>query len=56
MEYAAKYLKKRRKGKDCKKEVLHEVHMLELAITHPHIITLFEVYETNLDLIIVTDL
>lgn len=54
-EYAAKFLKKRRKGKDCKKDVLHEIRMLELTISHPHIISLVEVYETINDLIIITN-
>lgn len=54
--YAAKFIKKRRKGKDCRNDVLHEVHMLELSLAHPHIISLVEVFETVHDLVIVTHL
>ena len=58
IEYAAKYIRKRRGGgrrgakmEDIKKEVdiLHQ-------IDHPNIIQLYEVYETKLEVILVLEL
>ncbi len=53
--YAAKFLRKRRKGKDCRHEVLHEIAMLEVAMLHPRLVDLVEVYETSHELILVTE-
>ncbi len=54
-DYAAKFLRKRRKGKDCRHEVLHEIHMLEVARAHPRLVDLVEVYENSHELILVTE-
>ncbi|KAG9355978.1 hypothetical protein JZ751_000822 [Albula glossodonta] len=45
-EYAAKFLRKRRKGQDCRLEIIHEIAVLELATASPRVISLHQVYET----------
>ena len=55
LEYAAKFLRKRRKGKNCREELLQEVRMLEMARDHSRLVSLVDVYETNNELIIVTE-
>lgn len=54
-EYAAKFLRKRRKGKDCRSDVIHEISMLEMVRKHPRLVDLVEVYETSHELILVTE-
>ncbi|XP_069637959.1 serine/threonine-protein kinase 17B isoform X2 [Haliaeetus albicilla] len=54
-EYAAKFLKKRRRGQDCKAEILHEIAVLELMKSNPRIVNLHEVYETANDIILVLE-
>ncbi|KAM9380763.1 serine/threonine-protein kinase 17B [Phaethornis superciliosus] len=54
-EYAAKFLKKRRRGQDCKAEILHEIAVLELMKSNPHIVNLHEVYETANEIILVLE-
>nr|KAG5700659.1 hypothetical protein BaRGS_015489 [Batillaria attramentaria] len=52
---AAKVIRKRRKGKSCREEILREVVMLEYAMAHPRLVSLREVYETPSELILVTE-
>lgn len=54
-EYAAKFLKKRRRGQDCKAEILHEIAVLELMKNNPRIVSLHEVYETANEIILVLE-
>lgn len=54
-EYAAKFLKKRRRGQDCRAEILHEIAVLELAKSCPHVINLHEVYENASEIILVLE-
>ncbi|XP_014045922.1 serine/threonine-protein kinase 17A isoform X1 [Salmo salar] len=54
-EYAAKFLKKRRKGQDCRVEVLHEIAVLELTNTSHRIINLHQVYETLTEMVLVLE-
>ena len=56
IDYAAKFIRKRRKGVDCRKDVIHEICMLEMTLVHPNFVNLVEVYETAHDLILVTEL
>jgi len=56
LDYAAKFLHKRRRGRDCRHEALHEVRMLQLTESHPRIVHLVDVYETKHDFVIVTEL
>ncbi|KAK7109382.1 serine/threonine-protein kinase 17B-like [Littorina saxatilis] len=52
---AAKVIRKRRKGKSCREEILREVVMLEYAMAHPRLVKLREVFETPSELILVTE-
>lgn len=54
-EYAAKIMRKRRKGQDCRMEILHEIAVLELARGNPWVIKLHEVYETATEMILVLE-
>ncbi|XP_070588229.1 serine/threonine-protein kinase 17B [Erythrolamprus reginae] len=54
-EYAAKFLKKRRRGKDCKADILHEIAVLELTKPSPRVVNLHEVYETTNEIILILE-
>lgn len=54
-QYAAKFLRKRRKGTDCRMDVLNEIAVLELAKANPYVVDLHEVYETSTELILVLE-
>ena len=45
----------RRRGQDCRAEILHEIAVLELARACPHVINLHEVYETATEIILVLE-
>lgn len=58
-EFAAKFVRKRRKGKDCRAEVWHEVEVLRetnFPRQHSKLITLYEIFETRTELILVLEL
>ncbi|XP_075068634.1 serine/threonine-protein kinase 17A [Mixophyes fleayi] len=54
-EFAAKIMRKRRKGQDCRVEILHEIAVLELARDNLWVIKLHEVYETATEIILVLE-
>ncbi|XP_053555162.1 serine/threonine-protein kinase 17A [Bombina bombina] len=54
-EYAAKFLRKRRKGEDCRNDIVNEIAILEMSRFSPHIVDLHEVYETNSEIILVME-
>lgn len=54
-EFAAKFMRKRRKGQDCRMEIIHEIAVLELAQCNPWVINLHEVYETATEMILVLE-
>ncbi|XP_068405980.1 serine/threonine-protein kinase 17A isoform X1 [Eschrichtius robustus] len=54
-EFAAKFMRKRRKGQDCRTEIIHEIAVLELAQDDPWVINLHEVYETPSEMILVLE-
>lgn len=54
-EYAAKFLRKRRKGQDCRADVLNEIAVLEAAKANPYVVGLHEVYETSSEIILVLE-
>lgn len=54
-QYAAKFLRKRRKGEDCRMDILNEIAVLELAKANPYVVALHEVYETNSEIILVLE-
>ncbi|XP_041103903.1 serine/threonine-protein kinase 17A-like [Polyodon spathula] len=53
--YAAKCMRKRRKGQDCRLEIIHEIAVLELAKSNCWVIDLHEVYETSSEMILVLE-
>ncbi|XP_074844172.1 serine/threonine-protein kinase 17A [Carettochelys insculpta] len=54
-EFAAKFMRKRRKGQDCRMEIIHEIAVLELAQCNLWVIDLHEVYETATEMILVLE-
>ncbi|XP_040292250.1 serine/threonine-protein kinase 17A-like [Bufo bufo] len=54
-EYAAKFLRKRRKGEDCRSDIINEIAILEMARFSPHVVDLHEVFETNSEIILVME-
>nr|BAE02277.1 unnamed protein product [Macaca fascicularis] len=48
-------MRKRRKGQDCRMEIIHEIAVLELAQDNPWVINLHEVYETASEMILVLE-
>ncbi|TRY59804.1 hypothetical protein DNTS_035233 [Danionella cerebrum] len=54
-EHAAKFLKKRRKGQDCRGDILNEIAVLESADMSPYVVALHEVYETTTEIILVLE-
>ncbi|KAJ0001177.1 hypothetical protein NQD34_006197 [Periophthalmus magnuspinnatus] len=54
-QYAAKFLRQRRKGEDCRKDILNEIAVLESAKSNPYVVGLHEVYETSHDIILVLE-
>ena len=53
--FAAKFLKKRRRGRDCRADVLHEMAVLELAWDNPRVVNLHAAHETDHDIILVLE-
>ncbi|KAM6905618.1 serine/threonine kinase 17a like [Xenentodon cancila] len=54
-QFAAKFLRKRRKGEDCRMDILNEIAVLESAKANPYVVALHEVYETNSEIILVLE-
>ncbi len=54
--FAAKFIRKRKMGRDCREDILKEIHILELSKDHPRLIELYEVYETHGEVILVLEL
>ncbi|XP_026538619.1 serine/threonine-protein kinase 17A [Notechis scutatus] len=54
-EFAAKFMRKRRKGQDCRMDIIHEIAVLELAQCNQWVINLHEVYETPTEIILVLE-
>ncbi|XP_057673326.1 serine/threonine kinase 17a like [Corythoichthys intestinalis] len=54
-QYAAKFLRKRRKGQDCRVDILNEIAVLELAKCNPYVVALHEVYETTTEIVLVLE-
>lgn len=54
-QYAAKCLRKRRKGQDCRMDILNEIAVLEMAEANPYVVALHEVYETSSEIILVLE-
>ncbi|XP_066554533.1 serine/threonine kinase 17a like [Amia ocellicauda] len=54
-EHAAKFLRKRRKGEDCRMDIINEIAILESAKANPFVVSLHEVYETTSEIILVLE-
>ncbi|XP_064171156.1 serine/threonine-protein kinase 17A-like [Anguilla rostrata] len=54
-EHAAKILRKRRKGEDCRMDIINEIAVLESARANPFVVSLHEVYETTSEIILVLE-
>ncbi|XP_029015480.1 serine/threonine kinase 17a like [Betta splendens] len=54
-QYAAKFLRKRRKGADCRVDILNEIAVLESAKANPYVVALHEVYETSAEIVLVLE-
>ncbi|KAK9528104.1 hypothetical protein VZT92_014597 [Zoarces viviparus] len=54
-EYAAKFMRKRRKGQDCRMEIIHEIAVLELATASPRVVNLYQVYEMASEMVLVLE-
>ncbi|TRY94182.1 hypothetical protein DNTS_028356 [Danionella cerebrum] len=53
--FAAKFIKKRRRGRDCRAEVIHEIAVLEAARNNPRVVNLHAVYETDHDIVLMLE-
>ncbi|XP_062377494.1 serine/threonine-protein kinase 17A [Sardina pilchardus] len=53
--YAAKFMRKRRKGQDCRSEIVHEIAVLELATASHRVINLHQVYEMASEMVLVLE-
>ncbi|XP_053349780.1 serine/threonine-protein kinase 17A isoform X1 [Clarias gariepinus] len=54
-EYAAKFMRKRRKGQDCRAEIIHEIAVLELASSCHRVVNLHAVYEMSSEIVLVLE-
>ncbi|XP_051163775.1 serine/threonine-protein kinase 17A-like isoform X2 [Leptopilina boulardi] len=55
-QWAAKFLKKRRRAQEFRAEALHEVAVLDAAAHCPHLVSLHQVFETNNEMVLVLEL
>lgn len=55
-DYAAKYLRKRRRAEDVRHELIHEAYVLALAEDCERIVSLKEVFETATEVILVLEM
>ncbi|GAA6219696.1 serine/threonine-protein kinase 17B [Lates japonicus] len=53
--FAAKFLRKRRRGRDCRVEVIHEMAVLEMARNNARVVNLHAAYETDHDIVLVLE-
>ncbi|XP_029936161.1 serine/threonine-protein kinase 17B [Myripristis murdjan] len=53
--FAAKFLRKRRRGRDCRAEVVHEMAVLEVARNNPRVVNLHAAYETDHDIVLILE-
>lgn len=53
--FAAKFLRKRRRGRDCRAEVTHEMAVLEMARNNARVVNLHAAHETDHDVVLVLE-
>lgn len=56
IEYAAKFIRKRRRLLDHRQDIVHEVAVLQMASNCSRIVSLHEVFETNVEMVLVLEL
>ncbi|XP_050099967.1 death-associated protein kinase related [Anopheles aquasalis] len=56
VEYAAKFLRRRRRGQCCQKEINHEIAVLMLCSSSQHIVRLHAVHDTRLETALILEL
>ncbi len=54
--FACKVLKKRRRGKSCRDEILVEIDIMRQAMDHGQIVKLHEVFESSHEIFIIIEL
>ncbi|XP_048847552.1 serine/threonine kinase 17a like [Brienomyrus brachyistius] len=54
-EHAAKFLRKRRKGQDCRMDIINEIAVLESAAANPFVVSLHEVFETTSEIVLLLE-
>lgn len=55
-QWAAKFLRKRRRAQELRAEALHEVAVLDAAASCSRLVSLHEVFETNTEMVLVLEL
>ncbi|XP_050522603.1 death-associated protein kinase 1-like isoform X2 [Daktulosphaira vitifoliae] len=55
-QYAAKFLRKRRRNADLRPEILHEVAVLEACTFNSRIVNLYKVFETTTEMILLLEM
>lgn len=48
-------MRKRRKGKDCRMEIIHEIAVLELATISARVVNLYQVFEMASEMVLVLE-
>ena len=56
IEYAAKFIRKRRRAMDQRQDILHEVAVLKITADSRRIVRLHDVYETSTEMALVLEL
>lgn len=56
VDYAAKFIRKRRRAMDLRQDILHEVAVLKIAAYSARIVSLHEVYETPTEMALILEL
>ena len=56
IEYAAKFIRKRRRAMDHRQDILHEVAVLKITADSHRIVRLHDVYETAAEMALVLEL
>lgn len=56
MEYAAKFIRKRRRALDTGREIAHEVAVLLQCASSPRVVRLHEVYDARTEMVLVLEL
>ncbi|KRT86854.1 protein kinase, partial [Oryctes borbonicus] len=56
VQYAAKHIKKRRRNVDMMPEIYHEISVLLKCSLNSRVVRLYEVYETNTDMVLILGL